>query len=299
MDTVTLLLGDCTERLKEIDESSVDLVVTSPPYFGLRDYGNESQIGLEKNPQEFVSRLLPIFREVRRILKDTGTLWINIGDSYNTQSAGNKTPCGFSQTSPSRISGDGDQETVKLGRTLIEGFKKKDLFGIPWRLAFALQDDGWYLRQDKPNPTPESVTDRCTKSHEYIFLLSKKDTYYFDIDAIKEPSTTEMGSMRNPRSVWNVPVRKQIKCAHYATFPIDLIKPCILAGSPIGGTVLDPFMGSGTTGVVATILNRKFIGIELVPEYLELARQRIESIDSKTTDFQVSLNNFEYEQVEW
>jgi site-specific DNA-methyltransferase (adenine-specific) len=279
-DVVTLLLGDCADKLKEIPDESVDLVVTSPPYFGLRDYKNEKQIGLEKTPREFITKLVEIFREIHRILKNKGTIWINIGDSYNTQPAGNKIPSGFSQTRPSRLSCNGDQETVKIGRNLIEGFKKKDLLGIPWRLAFALQDDGWYLRQDiiwsKPNPMPESVTDRCTKSHEYLFLLSKKEKYYFDIESIKEPSKTkEFGNTRNPRSVWSIPL-KPFKCGkHYATFPIDLIKPCILAGSPIDGIVLDPFMGSGTTGLAAVELNRRFIGIEIAPEYFELAKQRI------------------------
>ena len=186
--------GDCraTMRRWAAEGVKVQTCVTSPPYFGLRDYGHEGQLGLEPTPDEFVANLVEVFRCVRDVLADDGTLWLNIGDSYNTQPPGNKTPSGFSQTRPSRISGNGDQETVNTGRQLIDGLKKKDLIGIPWMLAFALRADGWYLRQDiiwhKPNPMPESVRDRCTKAHEYVFLLSKSERYYFDAEAIKEQS---------------------------------------------------------------------------------------------------------------
>ena len=239
----------------------VQTCVTSPPYFGLRDYGHERQIGLEQTPEEYIAAMVEVFRCVWDVLADDGTLWLNIGDSYNTQPAGNVTPSGFSQTRPSRISGNGDQETVKTGRQLIPGIKKKDLIGIPWMLAFALRADGWYLRQDiiwhKPNPMPESVRDRCTKAHEYIFLLSKSQKYFFDSEAIKEDakwerwgdqtvkkeqqgtakwignkSKEELQALgkKNRRSVWTV-TTKPFKGAHFATFPPDLIEPCILAGS--------------------------------------------------------------------
>lgn len=255
--------GDCRETMRRwaAEGVKVQTCVTSPPYFGLRDYGHERQIGLEQTPEEYIAAMVEVFRCVWDVLADDGTLWLNIGDSYNTQPAGNVTPSGFSQTRPSRISGNGDQETVKTGRQLIPGIKKKDLIGIPWMLAFALRADGWYLRQDiiwhKPNPMPESVRDRCTKAHEYIFLLSKSQKYFFDSEAIKEDakwerwgdqtvkkeqqgtakwignkSKEELQALgkKNRRSVWTV-TTKPFKGAHFATFPPDLIEPCILAGS--------------------------------------------------------------------
>ena len=254
--------GDCRETMRRwaADGVKAQTCVTSPPYFGLRDYGHDGQIGLEQTPEEYIAAMVEVFRCVWDVLADDGTLWLNIGDSYNTQPAGNVTPSGFSQTRPSRISGNGDQETVKTGRQLIPGIKKKDLIGIPWMLAFALRADGWYLRQDiiwhKPNPMPESVRDRCTKAHEYIFLLSKSDRYFFDNEAIKVPVKQDWGTrdrtngkyhnqgtgiqphsgleksytMANKRSVWTV-TTKPYKGAHFATFPPNLIEPCILAGS--------------------------------------------------------------------
>jgi DNA modification methylase len=276
------------ERLRELPDGSVRTCVTSPPYWGLRDYGNDGQLGLEATPQEFVENLCKVFDEVWRVLADDGTLWVNLGDSY----------------------------------------ANKSLAGVPWRFAFAMQDRGWYLRQDiiwaKPNPMPESVTDRCTKSHEYVFLLTKNPRYYFDNEAIKEPAValtahdldggfgrknipgqspnsssrgirfggnkygdsddpkhaTKSGNIyeptgtRNKRSVWSVNV-KGYKEAHFATYPVKLITPCILAGSSEGDTVLDPFSGSGTTGEVALTHGRNYVGVELNPEYAALGEKRI------------------------
>lgn len=306
--------GDCRETMRRwaAEGVKVQTCVTSPPYYGLRDYGHDGQIGLEQTPEQYIAAMVEVFRCVRDVLADDGTLWLNIGDSYNTQPPGNKTPSGFSQTRPSRISGNGDQETVNTGRQLIDGLKKKDLIGIPWRVAFALQADGWYLRQDiiwhKPNPMPESVRDRCTKAHEYIFLLSKSQKYYFDNEAIAEPLAASTvarlaqptlgqqvgstrvpgkkngnmkavgsGETRNRRSVWTV-TTKPYKGAHFATFPPDLIEPCILAGSRAGDIVLDPFMGSGTTAQVAIQHERKYLGCELNPEYKTLQDARIENV---------------------
>lgn len=341
MEINKVYLGDSAEVLRGFPDECIDCVVTSPPYYGLRDYGAEGQIGLEDTPDEYIERLVVLFREVRRVLKKDGTVWVNLGDSYNSSPPGNKSPSGFSQTRPSRISGNGDQETVKTGRRLISGIKQKDLIGIPWMFAFAMRADGWYLRQDiiwaKPNPMPESVTDRCVKSHEYIFLFSKSQKYYFDYQAIQEEAVTQVdpriGSreeyngkrdgkggngqrafvslktrpkfggnkygdsddshfstysgkewepqvsgdvvVRNKRSVWTVNV-KPTKEAHFATYPQELITPCILAGcKATHGIVLDPFMGSGTTGIVARKLGRNFVGIELNPEYRNMAERRI------------------------
>jgi DNA modification methylase len=281
--TNVILIGDAREKLKELSSQSVNCCVTSPPYWGLRDYGNNKQIGLEKNPDEFIAELVDVFREIKRVLRDDGTLWVNMGDSY----AGG----------------------IKGGDLKSGGLKSKDLVGIPWMLAFALRADGWYLRQDiiwhKPNPMPESVRDRCTKAHEYVFLLSKSDKYYFDAEAMKEPSAglgktkirfggkkygdsddpkhatksgneyTDSGT-RNKRSVWSV-TAKPFKGAHFATFPPDLIEPCILAGCPEGGVVIDPFFGAGTTGLVAQRHGREWIGCELNPEYAIIAQTRIEA----------------------
>ena len=292
--------GDCLAGLRQIPAGTVNTCVTSPPYFGLRDYGHDGLIGLEPTPDEFVAALVGVFREVRRVLRDDGTLWLNLGDSYNAAGRkGHGTRTGFKQ-STNRASAAGHDNS----RPNVAHLKEKDLIGIPWRVAFALQADGWYLRQDiiwhKPNPMPESVRDRCTKAHEYVFLLSKSPTYYFDADAIKEPAVKgasgstfnkgktaahQMGrssekervdaGTRNRRSVWTVATRPY-KGAHFATFPPDLIEPCILAGAPPDGIVLDPFMGSGTTAAVATTLGRFAMGCELNPDYIELIRERLD-----------------------
>ena len=304
-----ILVGDCRLLLKQIGDQSVHTCVTSPPYFGLRDYGMDDQIGLEQTPDAFVTELVMVFREVKRILRDDGTVWLNLGDSYASYRDGKATP--------DTTRGDSEGTLVKKGSaknrmasTFSNSFiKHKDLIGIPWRVAFALQADGWYLRQDiiwhKPNPMPESVTDRCTKAHEYIFLLSKSPKYYFDNEAIKEPVanssvsqlsqnnlSNQLGSNRvpfktngtmkavgntenrNKRSVWTV-TTKPFKGAHFATFPPDLIEPCILAGCPEGGMVLDPFGGSGTTGLVANRNNRNAIVCELNPDYVQICENRI------------------------
>lgn len=358
--------GDCLETLRRMPDGIVQTCVTSPPYFGLRDYGHPGQIGLEASPEEFIAKLVEVFREVRRVLRDDGTAWVNMGDSY--ASAPGQATRGGPPSSTSTLAGNGRRgggpkaaavsRVGKSGnkgntaadagrRPFMDGAKAKDLLGVPWMLAFALRADGWYLRQDivwaKPNPMPESVTDRCTKSHEYLFLLSKSPRYYFDQGAISEvvaPSTVERlaqcveeqegspvpGNMkakpprfggekygdsadpkhqtksgrktategmpgapdqhredrepieyqgrRNKRSVWTVST-KPYAGAHFATFPPDLIEPCILAGAPAGGVVLDPFMGSGTTGAVAQRLGRQWIGCELNPAYEPLQRERL------------------------
>ena len=284
IDLNKIYLGDSQSIISEWPDEVIDCCVTSPPYWGLRDYGHNGQIGLEENPEKYVEKIVSLFREVRRVLKDDGTLFLSLGDSY----AGS--------------GGTGNQSKPS------SGLKPKDLVGIPWLVAFALRSDGWYLRQDiiwsKPNPMPESVTDRCTKAHEYIFLLSKSQKYYFNHEAIKEPiadsskarlaqdienqkgsdrvpgktngTMKAVGSIqdRNKRSVWTV-TTKPFKGAHFATFPEDLIIPCILAGSRPGGVILDPFMGAGTTAIVAKKNGRKFVGCELNPEYIEIAERRI------------------------
>ena len=302
MSEFELFCGDSLVVLGGLESGSVDCCVTSPPYFGLRDYGVEGQIGLEPTPDAFVAKLVAVFREVRRVLRDDGTLWLNLGDSYAAQ--GGAQVKGTKQV-------EGSQEGAWNGETrrAPDGLKPKDLIGIPWRVAFALQADGWWLRQDiiwhKPNPMPESVKDRCTKAHEYIFLLSKSERYYFDWEAVQEPATrrdpgnkthkysdkydasdseehrTKAGlkaigarETRNRRSVWTVST-KPYKGAHFATFPPLLIEPCILAGSRKGGLVLDPFNGSGTTGEVSVLNDRRYVGIELNPEYINLAETRI------------------------
>jgi DNA modification methylase len=298
----TIINSDCIEGMRVLPEKSIHTCVTSPPYYGLRDYGEDGQIGLEETPDAYVKRLVEVFREVRRVLKDDGTLWLNLGDSYcGTGSKGE-------YTDPKYKDGRNGQ-TVSITNK-ITGLKPKDLIGIPWRVAFALQADGWFLRQDiiwhKPNPMPESVTDRCTKAHEYIFLLSKSGKYYFDNEAIKEESVhygtdkrSDMGNIRydgkrtqgepeangqqsfvtinetrNKRSVWTV-TTKPYSGAHFATFPQDLIVDCIKAGCPKDGIVLDPFMGAGTTAVVARKLGRNYIGTELNPDYVAIAEQRL------------------------
>lgn len=353
-----IILGDCITGMKTLDDQCINTVVTSPPYFGLRDYGTatweagdascdhvysyakqtgvlsnhdqtvwnklykdicgkcgasriDQQIGQEQSPDQYVERLLDVFREVKRILRNDGTLWLNLGDSY----AGNN-----SVASNNGRAGYGTPKERIINRTG-QGLKSKDLIGIPWRVAFALQSDGWYLRQDiiwyKPNPMPESVTDRCTKSHEYIFLMSKSENYYYDSKAIREESNrfwnsaigfSEKGKRgsydyegkrgknhqfngteghpdieqtgRNKRSVWTVNVKPYAE-AHFAVYPTKLIEPCILAGCPVGGTVFDPFTGSGTTGFVSLSHNRNFIGTELNPEYIKIAEQRLSAIQTR------------------
>ena len=293
-----VLFGDCRETLPAfIDEAR--MCVTSPPYYGLRDYGGEaSQIGMEQTPEEYIQQLVEVFRLVRDNLTDDGTLWVNIGDSYyNYRSDGN-----YPKQTVSKTRQDLPTKTPVRGNKL-EGLKSKDLIGIPWMLAFALRADGWYLRQDiiwhKPNPMPESVKDRCTKAHEYIFLLSKNKNYYYNNEAIKEPAKdwgtrdrsngkyhnpgsglvphsglTKSYERKNKRSVWSV-TKKPYKGAHFATFPPDLIEPCILAGSEPGDIILDPFMGSGTTAMVAKQHGRYYMGCELHEDYGELIKNRV------------------------
>jgi len=314
--------GDAIERLSELPRESMQCVVTSPPYWGLRDYGVGGQFGLEKTPEEYTEKMVQVFREVKRVLKDDGTLWLNLGDSYNGSggAGGDYNKGGLKEGQP------------KYGRKFTNNLKPKDLIGIPWRVAFALQADGWYLRQDiiwhKPNPMPESVTDRCTKSHEYIFLLTKSAKYFYDADAICELATgfdgrkdtmfkgskkykdsthtfhergherwkfknlqdkgqqnhsfhesraegnpDKLYPVRNKRSVWTINT-KPYKEAHFAVFPPKIPELCIKAGTKEGDVVLDPFFGSGTTGWVAQRLGRKWVGIELNPEYIKIASTR-------------------------
>ena len=303
MNSVNIHTGNCLDILPTMEAGSVNCCVTSPPYFGLRDYGNDEQIGLEETPEAFVDSLVKVFREVKRVLADDGTLWLNLGDCYAGPRGGKSNfNQGFNERSGNASGARKQELAVQVGlvkRDTPDGLKPKDLIGIPWRVAFALQQDGWYLRQDiiwsKPNPMPESVTDRCTKAHEYIFLLSKKPKYFYDADAINEPAAyagddrgartdarrgTECNSMsgktgdtRNKRSVWEV-TTQPYSGAHFATFPPDLIKPCILAGCPAGGMVLDPFGGSGTTGMVALELGRSAELIELNPDYVDIIEGR-------------------------
>ncbi|MBT7339240.1 MAG: site-specific DNA-methyltransferase [Candidatus Jacksonbacteria bacterium] len=302
-----ILQGNVLDRLKDLPDLSIQCVVTSPPYWGLRDYGSNGQLGLEETPEEFVENLVKVFREVKRVIKDDGTVWLNLGDSYASSPKGNKTESGLQ----SKSYGIGKDVPMKKNINWGEcNLKPKDLVGIPWRVAFALQADGWYLRQDiiwhKPNPMPESVTDRCTKAHEYIFLLSKSAKYFYNHISIQEKAnydgrkdTIMKGSekyknsghifaarghirwhenedgikIRNKRSVWSINT-KPYKEAHFAVFPPKLPELCIKAGSSEGDIVLDPFFGSGTTGWVAQRLGRKWIGIELNPEYIKIAEKR-------------------------
>ena len=330
----TVVFGDALDGLRILEDESVDTCVTSPPYYGLRDYGKDEQIGLESTPEEYIERLVSIFREVRRVLKPDGTLWVNIADSYAGSGKGRlKSGEAIESTFGKINTGSRGTWEGSLKKTEANGCKPKDMIGIPWMLAFALRADGWYLRQDiiwaKPNPMPESVKDRCTKSHEYIFLLSKSPRYYFDGEAIAEPVSdstiarcsqdidhqkgsdrvpgktngtmkavlpryggkkytetpnlfyrTKSGNAynfrpkRNKRDVWTVST-KHFKGAHFATFPDTLITPCILAGSRVGGVVLDPFCGSGTTLMVANDCGRNGVGIELNEGYEQLIRDRI------------------------
>ena len=300
----TILFGDCRETLKQFDEKA-RCCVTSPPYYGLRDYGGEDkQIGLEQTPEEYIEEMVNVFRLVRDNLTDDGTLWLNIGDSYYNYRPGKGQA--LNKQSVSNTKQDLPNKCARRGNKL-EGLKEKDLIGIPWMLAFALRADGWYLRQDiiwhKPNPMPESVRDRCTKAHEYIFLLSKNKNYYYDHESIKEKAVGErwggdkpinldntkdtnntfsgltrprkmVYDKRNKRSVWSI-TNKSYKGAHFATYPPELITPCILAGSEENDIVLDPFMGSGTTAMVARSLGRYYIGCELHEEYNNLIQERV------------------------
>ena len=370
-----ILLGDCLEVLKSLEDESVDCCITSPPYYGLRDYGTgtwiggdpncphfrtshfsaknktehknllemkgvadsidkkvcplcgavrkDQQIGLEETPEMYIEKLTAVFHEVKRVLKNDGTLWLNIGDSYwGSGSRGYDFTDKFTDASEIQKGSKGTTDLHNIPKLIGKtdtGIKNKDLIGIPWMLAFALRNDGWYLRQDiiwhKPNPMPESVKDRCTKSHEYIFLLSKKSHYYFDYESIQEDAkpgsksrynyifnqgkqqesfrpdgaTNTMGmkewhDKRNKRDVWSV-VAKSVREAHFATFPEELITPCILAGCRTGGTVLDPFFGSGTTGRVATKYNREYIGIELNPDYVEISNKRTDNVQMDILGF--------------
>ena len=302
MNTHQIITGDCIAGMKTLPDGCIHTCVTSPPYFGLRSYeGGDEEIGQEETVEEYVQKMVEVFREVRRIMRDDGTLWLNLGDSY--MAAKNCAP------PPQTIGGQRGMPTdfVPGNRKDQKGLKTKDLIGIPWRVAFALQADGWWLRQDivwhKPNPMPESVTDRCTRAHEYIFMLSKKSHYYYDHEAIKEAAVSaphapgnknrtqpeDKGARdpaleperlwgadgkKNKRSVWTVNT-KGYKGAHFAVYPKELITPCVLAGSPVGGTVFDPFTGSGTTAVVALNNGRNYVGTELNPEYVKIAEDRI------------------------
>lgn len=310
MQTNVILEGNCLETLSTLPDNSVHTCITSPPYWGLRDYGHDDQLGLEPTPEEYVQNLVEVFREVRRVLRDDGTLWLNLGDSYASPPVGSFNGGGFKDSSGKNGGRDlsGNAQSGKMNKLVASGLKPKDLVGIPWMVAFALRKDGWYLRQDiiwnKPAVMPESVQDRCTKSHEYIFLFSKSQRYYFDSESIKEPAIstdtstrnrnatkmnntpgrTKMGGLttnhyetRNKRSVWTIPT-KPFKGAHFATYPPALIEPCILAGSPEDGIVLDPFFGAGTTGLVALENNRQYIGCEINPEYIEIAKERLKPV---------------------
>lgn len=299
--------GDCRETMRRWASEGIkaQTCVTSPPYFGLRDYGHDGQIGMEETPEEYITAMVEVFRCVWNVLDDDGTLWLNIGDSYNAAQTNRTGQNGYDDGRANR------SKRFSVGG--VDGLKPKDLIGIPWMLAFALRSDGWYLRQDiiwhKPNPMPESVQDRCTKSHEYIFLLSKSQKYYYDYEAISEQSInygtdkrSDLGKIRyegkrtqgesaangqqsfvtvnetrNKRSVWTV-TTKPYEGAHFAVFPQDLIEPCIMAGAPVGGVVLDPFMGSGTTAQVAQNLGRKYLGCELNPEYKPLQDKRLRQL---------------------
>ena len=286
-DDIKILQGNSLEVVKTLPDASINCVVTSPPYFGLRDYGMAEQIGLEETPIAYVEKLVSLFQEIRRVLRDDGTLWINLGDSYASNSKGQE------GGSKKQRSNQGASYVVR--KFSYDGIKEKDLVGIPWLVALALREDGWYLRQDiiwhKNNSFPESVKDRCTKTHEYIFLLSKKDRYYFDQESIKEQIAGTTGDYRVKRSVWTVN-NQTYHGAHFATYPPALIMPCILAGCPEGGTVLDPFFGSGTTGVVCKNLNRKCIGIELNPKFVEVAKIRLSGCETKE-EIQSSKMDFE------
>jgi len=278
-DWTTLYVADVLDGLAELPDGSVHCCVTSPPYWGLRDYGTDGQLGLESTPEEYVENMVKVFREVRRVLRDDGTLWLNLGDSYynyRPMKKGDNRAHAFGTERDCFRGLPDDNSGTKRGR-VVAGLKEKDLVGIPWRVAFALQADGWWLRSDiiwaKPNPMPESVRDRPTKAHEYIFLLTKAERYFYDADAVAEPSTGQNGT-RNRRTVWTI-TTKPYPEAHFAVFPPELPEICIKAGCPEGGTVLDPFAGAGTTLMVALRLGRKSIGIEINGEYAKLSMKRI------------------------
>ena len=308
----TIIHGDSLDVLKTLPSESVNCIVTSPPYYCLRDYGVAGQIGLEKSPEKYIERLVSVFSECFRVLKADGTFWLNIGDSYagSGRGWGGKNDLFSRKIQPTASYATEFSKPQKL-----LNYKNKDLIGIPWALAFALRERGWYLRQDiiwhKPNPMPESVTDRCTKSHEYLFLLTKSPKYYFNHasmlepakydnrkDIVKKPSpkyqnggtglaiqgfaksgyrwkSVEGQFVRNRRDVWNIPTHP-FKGAHFATFPPELVRPCVQAGCPKGGVVLDPFSGAGTTALVAKECGCNYIGIELNPDYIKIAQQRLE-----------------------
>jgi len=316
MNKATILVGDAIEGLRQLPSGSVRSVVTSPPYWGLRDYGNAGQLGLEPTPEEYVKNLVAVFREVWRVLADDGTLWLNLGDSYASFRDGKAIPDTTRGNSTGTLVPKGSAANRMATSFANSPVKHKDLVGIPWRVAFALQAEGWYLRQDiiwaKPSPMPESVKDRCTKSHEYIFLLTKLPKYFYNNEAIKEDSVSagsvgvlggqkplnnkpkdgsndpmwrngdsaqwgrviKTGDKRNKRDVWTI-ATKPFKGAHFAVMPEALVEPCILAGSEENDTILDPFAGSGTVGVVALRYGRNFIGCELNPEYAAIAEKRI------------------------
>ena len=310
IDTNVILEGDCIQSLKSLPEGIVNTCITSPPYYALRDYGADGQIGLEKTPEEYVQKLVEVFREVKRVIRDDGTLWLNLGDSY---SGSGKGPAG----NLGKTHNEREMTHTHVSGKVPDGLKPKDLIGIPWMVAFALRNDGWYLRQDiiwhKPSTMPESVTDRCTKAHEYIFLLSKSKTYYYDAESIKEPVKQDWGTRdrkngkyhnagtglnphtglqksyekANKRSVWTISP-KPFHGAHFATFPPDLIEPCVIAGSPEGGIVLDPFFGSGTTGLVAMKNNRKYLGCELNSEYISIANERLKPVETEIKNKEIT-----------
>ncbi len=312
--TWSVIAGDCRTVLDGLPDEIAQTVVTSPPYWGLRDYGVDGQIGLEDDPDDYVQALVDVFRSVRRVLRDDGTVWLNLGDTYAAKARGSDV--GWDR---SRLTNPGTQQKAQAAalrstgerhRGKSAGLKEKDLIGIPWMIAFALRADGWYLRSDviwhKPNGMPESVRDRPTRAHEHIFLLSKRARYVYDADAIREPDkgrdhprtvfdgqpsleptgglmaphrglrtpASRDGTGANKRDVWTV-TTKPYGGAHFAAFPPDLIEPCVLAGAPRGAIVLDPFAGAGTTGLVAVRHGRAFVGIELNAEYAALARDRI------------------------
>jgi DNA modification methylase len=321
MASNTILIGDCLTTLRTLPDGAAQTCVTSPPYYGLRDYGVAGQIGLEETPDAYVARLVDVFREVRRVLRDDGTLWLNLGDSYaRSEAKGGSGPGGKNCAAYGNVYGLA--QSAKVGssdgavgrgdrpgsRLAADGVKYKDLLGIPWMVAFALRADGWWLRSDiiwhKPNPMPESVRDRPTSAHEHVFLLSKRASYFYDAAAIAEPADfpgddrhnrtdarkvsdpmcadggsrartgNPTGLTRNARNVWTI-ATQPYSGAHFATMPPDLAERCIKAGSRPGDTVLDPFSGAGTTGLVADRLNRDAILCELNPEYARLARERI------------------------
>jgi len=259
-----ILEGDCRLLLKELPSEAFQTCVTSPPYWGLRDYGVSEQVGAEDRLEDYIDNLVRIFAEVRRVLHPSGTLWLNIGDAYTS---GGRTWRAPDKKLP--------QRAMIYRPDTPSGLKPKDLIGIPWRVAFALQADGWYLRSeiiwDKPNAMPESVKDRPTRSHEHIFLLTKSEQYYYDYAAIQEPSKN---GKRNKRTVWSVKTQT-FNGSHFATFPPDLIEPCIRAGSRVGDFVLDPFFGAGTVGLVSKNLRREYVGIEINSQYVDLASERI------------------------